>query len=224
MNELLLIFEIITIFSMLVIFKKLFGKNGLLVWMGLATVLANVQVVKSVDIFGISSTLGNVLFSSTFLATNILSECYGKESSKQGGLIGLTSVILYLIVTQFSLLFQPNDIDIASSAMNTLFELAPRVCLSSILMYYIANLVDIWLFDKLKNIFSGKKLWLRNNLSTIICNIGETFIFNYLAFGGIYSVKDIFLISCTSAIIEIFVALCDTPFMYLAKRVKSKYE
>ena len=97
MNELLLILEIIIIFSMLLISKKLFGKNGLLVWMGLATVLANIQVVKSVDLFGLSSTLGNVLFASTFLATDIMSECYGKETSKQGVFIGLFSVILYLV-------------------------------------------------------------------------------------------------------------------------------
>ena len=220
MNELLLILEIIIIFSMLLISKKLFGKNGLLVWMGLATVLANIQVIKSVDLFGLNSTLGNVLFASTFLATDIMSECYGKETSKQGVFIGLFSVILYLVVTQMSLLFQPNDIDVANDAMKILFGLAPRICISSVLMYFVANMADIWLFEKLRKLFNGKKLWLRNNVSTIVCNVGETFIFTFLAFTGVYSVQDMLMIAWTSAIIETFIALCDTPFLYWAKKIK----
>lgn len=220
MNELLLIIEIIVVFGLLILVKKLFKKEGLFLWIGLASVLANIQVAKSIDLFGFSATLGNVLFASTFLATDIISECYGTKESKKAVFFGLFSVIFYLIITQFSLLFIPNSIDIAHEPMKNLFALAPRICISSVVMYFIANLTDVYLFDKLHKVFKGKKMWLRNNISTILCNCLENFAFVFLAFGGVYEVKDILLIALSTSIIETFIAICDTPFLYLAKKLK----
>lgn len=222
MNEILLIIEIIVTFSLVLISKKLFGKTGLHSWIAIASILANVQVAKSIDLFGMKTSLGNVLFASTFLVTDILSETYGKKEAKKGVYIGLCSVIIYLIVTQISLLYRPNTIDIASSSMNVLFSLSARICLSSVLMYFIANMLDIWLFDRLKILFKGKKLWLRNNISTIICNGGENFLFTFLAFFNIYSFKDIIAIALTTTIVEAFIAICDTPFLYLSKKVNER--
>ena len=56
------------------LFYRLFGKNGLLAFNVMATLLANIEVLLVVRAFGIEMTLGNVLFASTFLITDILSE------------------------------------------------------------------------------------------------------------------------------------------------------
>ena len=68
MNELLLFIEIIIMFSLLLLAKKFFGKEGIFVWIGIASVIANIQVSKCIDIFGISGTLGNVLFASVCIS------------------------------------------------------------------------------------------------------------------------------------------------------------
>lgn len=217
MNEWLLVVEIITVFSLLLITKKLFGKNGLICWVAMASIIANIEVTKSVDIFNISATLGNVMFASNFLATDILSECYGKKYAKQAVLIGIFSVLVYIINIQISLLYVPNDIDIANVAMQNLFNIAPRICVASVLMFAISNIADVYLFEKLKNKFNGKKMWLRNNVSTILCNCLENFGFVFIAFIGIYPLKDLMMIALSTSIIEIGIALCDTPFLYLAK-------
>lgn len=220
MNEVLFFVEIIVIFGLILAFKRLFGKVGLFIWIALASVIANIEVVKSVDLFGMSATLGNVLFASNFLATDILSECYEKKDAKKGVYIGLFSVIAYLICTQFLLAFQPNNIDVAHGAMETLFSLAPRICVASLAMFFIANLTDVYLFDKLAKKFNGKKLWLRNNISTIICNCAENVGFAFLAFYGVYPVNDLIMMAIVGSIIEIIIAFCDTPFLYAAKKIR----
>lgn len=220
MNEFLLFIEIIVVFSLLLLVKKLFKKEGLFLWIGLATVLANIQVSKCVDIFGLSTNLGNVLFASNFLATDILIECYNFKESKKGVFIGLFSVVLYLIVTQITLLFNPSSIDISNDAMNMLFGLAPRICISSIAMYFLSNIADVYLYNKLKEKFKDKKMWIRNNISTIICNCLENFAFTFLAFAGIYTIRDMIFMSLVGCLIECIIALCDTPFLYLAKKIK----
>lgn len=222
MNEFLMIIEIIIMFGMLVLAKKFFGKEGVFVWIGIASILANIQVSKCINIFGISGTLGNVMFASNFLATDILSECYGEKEARKGVYIGLFSVIVYLICMQLSIVFIPNEIDEVNSAMKTLFGFAPRICISSLIMFFIANLVDVKLYNYLKKKCKNKKLWFRNNISTIICNCLENFGFVFLAFLFTYPFIDILEIAISTCIIEILIAVCDTPFLYIASKIKDR--
>ena len=49
----------------------------------MGTIIANIQVIKTVHIFGISATLGNVMFASIYLATDILNDIYGRKVAKR---------------------------------------------------------------------------------------------------------------------------------------------
>ena len=218
MNEILLFVEIAVTFSLLLLFKKVFGKTGVFVWVAIASIIANIQVLKSVTLFGISATLGNVMFASIFLATDIMSECYGKKEAKKCVYIGVLSIITYLVISQLTLLFTPNDIDVVQSSMQTLFSIAPRACIASVTMFFIANIVDVKIYDLLKRKFKGKKLWVRNNISTIICNCVENFGFVFLAFYAVYPTTELLSIAISTSLIEVVIALCDTPFLYLARR------
>jgi hypothetical protein len=80
MNILILFIEIVVVFGVLLLSKKLFGKVGVISWVGIATVLANIITAKNANIGGLSVAIGTVLFASTFLATDILSECYTNEA------------------------------------------------------------------------------------------------------------------------------------------------
>lgn len=219
MNEFLFFVSIVICFSGVLIMKKMLGKTGLFVWIGLATMLANIEVCKSIELFGISGvSLGNVTFGSVFLATDMLNENYGYNEGKKGAYIGLCSSIIFLIVTQLDLLFIPSAIDISHSSMASLFALSPRVTVASVVLFFIASLVDVWVFEKIKQKTNGKHLWLRNNVSTIISNCGENFIFYIIAFLGIYSFKECIIFGLTASLIEIIVGLLDTPFIYLSKK------
>jgi uncharacterized integral membrane protein (TIGR00697 family) len=217
MNEVLLIVEMLTMFTALVLAKKLFGKAGLFAWIAIASILANIQVVKGVALFGLEATLGNVLFASNFLATDILNECYGHKEAKKGVNIGLFAVIAYLVCSQLSLLFEPSAIDTAHGAMSSLFALAPRVCLASVIMFYLSNLLDVRLYSAIKARYGENRMWLRNNVCTIICNSLENFGFFLIAYVGVFPLKDIIIMGLCSSAIEVMIALCDTPFLYFAK-------
>lgn len=220
MNELIIGIEIIVLFSILLLCKKLFGKTGVIVWVSLATVLANIITAKNANIFGLSTAIGTVMFASTFLATDILSECYSKNDAKKAINIGLFSNVILIVSTQIALLYTPSEFDYAHEAMSTLFSLNLRISIASAAMYYIANMADIYVFSKIKQKTDGKMLWLRNNVSTILCNCLENFGFIGLAFAGVYDVQTILTIAVSTSIVEAIVAVCDTPFLYLARRIK----
>ena len=220
MNIALGFVNILVTFSLVVLMEKLFKKEGLFAWMSIATILANLTVCKMIGIFGITTSLGNVLFASTFLATDILSEKYSKEDAKKAVYVGLFSGIVFIIITQLTLLFVPSTDDVVNEAMQQLFSISIRTTIASMTMFFVSNMLDIHIYNKLKDKFPNK-LWLRNNISTIFCNCVENYFFNTLAFIGIFSIPVIISIATTTTIIEMIIAICDTPFLYVSKKLKS---
>lgn len=219
MNILLGIIGIILCFGIEIIIEKIFKKEGLYVWIGVALITANVLVAKNINILSLQATMGNILFASTFLATDILNEKYGIKEGKKAINIGIVAVILFTLATQFSLLFKPNELDMVNGSLKNIFTFNLRISISSIVMCYLSNLLDIYLFEKIKKKIPNK-LWIRNNIATIISNCLENYLFTIFAFIGIYDLKTIFTIATTTTILEIIIAICDTPFLYLSKKIK----
>lgn len=219
MNILLGIIGTILCFGIEVLIEKIFKKEGLYAWISIALITANILVAKNIDILGLQATLGNILFASTFLATDILSEKYSAKESRKAVNIGIVSVILFTVATQFSLLFKPNNLDMVNDSLKNIFTFNLRISISSIVMCYLSNLLDIYLFEKIKKKIPNK-LWLRNNIATIISNCLENYLFTIFAFIGIYDLKTILSIATTTTILEIIIAICDTPFLYLSKKIK----
>ena len=216
MNIALGFINILVTFSLIVLIEKLFKKEGLYVWVSIATILANLTVCKMIDVFNFTTSLGNVIFASTFLATDIISEKYSAKEARKAVYLSMFAGITFIIITQLTLLFTPSSEDVVQGAMKTLFAINLRTSVASMGMFFIANMLDIYIYNKLKEKLP-KKLWLRNNVATITCNCIENYFFNTLAFIGIFSLPVIMSIATTTTIIEIVIAVCDTPFLYLSK-------
>lgn len=219
MNIVLGIISIIATFSIVVCMEKVFKKEGLYVWISIATIMANIFVCKSIEILGLTASLGNVMFASIFLATDILSEKYDVKDSRKAVILAIVSQIIFIMATTLTVSYIPSETDLSNESMKTLFSINARVSISSIVMFGVSNMLDIYLFEKLKRKFP-KQLWLRNNVSTIISNCLENYFFVFFAFVGIYDYNTILSIATTTSILEIIIAICDTPFMYISKKWK----
>lgn len=220
MNILLFFVTALVTFGSLVFVSKKFGKEGIFTWIGLAVVLANILVCKCVDLFGMSATLGNVLFGSVFLATDILTENYGVDVAKKAVWAGVSAEVIAILLTQLGLNFIPNELDMVQSSFENIFGLFPRTSIASISMFIFSNRLDIYLFEKIREKTNGKYLWLRNNIATWVSQCLENYLFYIIAFAGIFGMKDILSMTLTCCAIEIITAICDTPFIYLAVNKK----
>ena len=219
MNLILGMVSVLLTFSLLVLVERLFKKEGLYVWIGISTIIANILVCKSVDIMGVTTSLGNVMFASNFLATDIMCEKYDYKDSKKAVILGVVSQVVFIIMTMIAIHYIPSEVDLSNESMKTLFSINFRVSISSIVMYFVSNMLDIYIFEKLKKKYPNK-LWLRNNISTMLTNSIENYLFTFLAFTGIYDFGTIFTIATCASIIEIIIAAIDTPFLYLSKKLK----
>lgn len=218
-NVLLIFINILVTFSLVVLIEKIFKKEGLYVWSAMALIIANILECQTIGLFhGFTATCGNVLFASVFLATDIMNEKHGAKNSKKAIRMSVFAMITFTIIIQIGLLFKPDATDMAHDAMKTLFSLNLRITISSIIMFYISNNLDIFLFEKIKKKLPNK-LWVRNNVATIVSNVLENYFFIFFAFVGIYDIPTMLNIATTISVIEIIIAICDTPFIYISKKL-----
>ncbi|MBQ3213530.1 MAG: queuosine precursor transporter [Clostridia bacterium] len=228
MNELLLIGSVIIIYGLVLLSYKLFSKTGLYVMMVISTIIANIEVLILVNAFGLEQTLGNVMFASTYLITDILSENEGKKSASKAVWIGVFTSIVMLVFTQYMRLYIPAESDWAKVYINTIFATTPRLILGSIAGYIVSQLFDVWLYHswwKFTENKTGNKrkfLWLRNNGSTLISQLLNTIIFTTISFAGWYDINTLINIMISSYVIYIFTSLLDTPAVYIARKMKDK--
>lgn len=226
MNELLLVLSLLISFGTTVLFLKLFGKSGLFAWIGICAVFANVEVLILVHAFGMDQTLGNTLFASSFLATDILSELYGKKDANKGVLVGIITTVLFILLSTMWINYVPAEGDWAMPFVKQLFANTPRVLIASLIAYAVSEAFDVWLYHKWWTLTEkrfgnkDKYLWFRNNFSTLFSQLVNILIFNFGAFLGIYSLSQLFSITIACYVIYIVTSLLDTPFIYLAKKCR----
>ncbi|MEE1106760.1 MAG: queuosine precursor transporter [Macrococcus canis] len=217
-NELWAFAAFIMTFLMLVMMYRFFGKEGLFVWVAIATIIANIQVTKSVELFGIAATLGNVLFASIYLATDILNDRYGRQVAKKAVWLGFSSAIIMTVLMTISLQFNPAANDIAQQSLETLFGVVPRIVLGSIVAYIIGQYVDVYLFNVIKKRFSSDRtFFIRAYGSTVFSSIIDTALFTMIAFTGLMPGNVLFEIFITTYIFKLFSTILNIPFGYWAK-------
>jgi hypothetical protein len=222
MNELLWIgFALLDLCLALLMFR-LFGRIGLYGLIVMSLIVCNIQVLKVIELFGFTTTLGNVLYASVFLSTDLLGEFYGKQEARRGVLLGFCTLIIATLYMQIALQFKPAPSDFIQPHLAAVFDVVVRVSAASLLAYLVSQLHDVWAFHFWKRRTGGRHLWLRNNASTWVSQLLDTMIFCTVAFWGVFPLDVWLEIAGTTYVIKLAVAVLDTPFMYLARRIAPK--
>ncbi len=230
---------LILCFLSILVFLRLFGYVGLYVYSAIAIIAANIQVLKQANFNFFSSinekiipfyepspiALGTILFASTFLCTDILSEYYGKEKARKNVLIGFCSFFLMTILMLVTIGIQPAEdewVSMVQESLATLFTPMTSIFVASMIAYLISQYFDIWFFSYLKTVSSNKLLWLRNNVSTAVSSLIDNTIFSIFAWiilnPNPFPLSDVIMTFILGVyLLRVFIAILDTPFIYLAK-------
>ena len=225
-----LIFCLILILFLL----KYFGEIGMYIYTVIAIIGANIQVLKIVEFpfFSNPIALGTILFSTTFLVTDILSEYYNPNLARKNILIGFVSFLIMTIFMLFTLGFSPLDPNNVEDEFNWaltvqenllgIFMPFPILFSASMIAYLISQYFDVWFYAFLKKITVKKFLWLRNNVTTMTSALLDNTIFSLLAW-IIFNPNPLdfntvlFTFILGTYVLRIIIAIFDTPFIYLAK-------
>ncbi|AJA89901.1 transporter [Borreliella chilensis] len=219
-NEILWLAMLITTYSFLVILFLFFKKTGLFAWIAVSIIIANIQVLKQITIFGINATLGNIIYASAYIATDILSEFYGKKTSKNAVYIGFISFIVFTVLTNAQIYFMSNKTEENFKSLESIFSSIPALLIASLTAYIVSQLHDVYLYQFIKNKFP-RFLFFRTNGSTLVSGLIDTIIFVSIATYFQVFPKQAFLdIVISTYLIKGFAGILGTPFIYFVKYIK----
>ena len=217
MNGLLFLGWSIVGLTALTLAYKLFGKMGLIGIIAGSVVMMNILVNKSVIIFGIGATSGNVFYAMVFLATDILSENYGGKEARKSVMIGFFISILTLIGAWVAIAMVPAPWDTAHQPLSQLLTPMYRIIAGSMVSFFVSNMLDTYTYQWIRNKFP-KHLWLRNNGSTMTSQLVDTLLFATIALLGTMPFDAWVQVLISTYILKVIIAAIDTPFLYLVAK------
>ena len=163
-------------------------------------------------------SVGIIPYPITFLVTDIISEIYGKKKANQVVTTGIFASVFSLLI-----IFIANKVPaIETSPVNDelftqVFGQTVLAVVASMSAYLFAQYIDIQVYHFWKKITKGKMLWVRNNFSTMTSQAIDTFsVLVLLCFFEILPWKLFLPLFISGFAFKIFIALLDTPLMYLA--------
>ena len=178
-------------------------------------IIANIVAgIKIANIFGFILPAGFLAYAITFPITDVVDEVYGRRLATYIVWAGFIANITMLLLIGASYIMPPLNPGMQKLYAMT-FNVTWRIVLASMIAYLISQHHDVWAFLLWKRLTNGKWLWLRNNMSTITSQLMDTVLFITIAFYGIIPLNLLLQMVMWQWLWKAFIALCDTPFVYL---------
>lgn len=181
-------------------------------------VAMNLTGVKIVRFLGADVSVAIFMVPLTFLITDIVEEVHGPKLTRQFVFSGIIAIVLVFVFTAIFVQVPPHERFPYDDCYRVVFGNSMRIMIASVVAFGLAQLHDVYAFEWWKKRTGGKWLWLRNNLSTMVSQLIDTFAFMFIAFyqaAPQYTASFLIDLSLTYYLFKIAFALLDTPLVYL---------
>lgn len=211
-----------TNFALFLLCYRLFGKSGLFAWVAVATVLANIQVGKTIELFGIVTTLGNTMYGTIFLATDLLHDRYGQSAARKAVHLGLFTLLATTATMQLALQFIPQASDLGQGPLAYIFGLLPRLAFASMTAYVVSQYLDVRLFARIRRRFpTREQFWIRSAGSTVLSQLVDSTLFCTIAFLGVYPFDVWLQILVSTIAIKMLITALSVPVVTYARGLRT---
>ena len=220
----LLLFFVVMLLSLgLVFFAFRYSLTTLYVAICVLYVITNITAGKIAIIdfylFSVPVSCAAPLYASIFLATDMIAECFTSKKAFRAVWIGFASQICLLVIGYLIKLIKPVEGNFLAEPLDVIFSYTPRLIIGSLIAYIVSQNFDILMYDFLRRLHGRKFLWLRNNASTILSQLIDSFLVFSIAFAGV--IENWIAVMISTYVVKVIVAMCDTPWIYLARRFGS---
>ncbi|TDK42618.1 queuosine precursor transporter [Algoriphagus formosus] len=183
-------------------------------------------------------TAGAVIWPIVFVTTDIINEYFGKKGVRKisfltAGLIAyvfvIISVVTILVPADFWLDVNAqtpsgDSFDI-SYAFNTIFRQGLGIIIGSLTAFLLGQLVDVFVFQKLRAVTGSKMIWLRATGSTLVSQFFDSFVVLGIAFYifGNWELSQVIAVGIINYVYKFSVAILLTPLLYLGHGLIDRY-
>lgn len=183
-------------------------------------------------------TAGVVLWPFVFITTDVINEYYGKSGVRRisylaAGFIAYSFIIIYLVTNlspaQFWMELNSQDVDgnafNINNAFNAIFRQGLWIIVGSLVAFLIGQLLDVFVFHRIRALTGHKMIWLRATGSTLVSQLVDSFVVLFIAFyvGANWSFEQVIAVCMINYLYKFAVAILLTPLLYLAHYLIDKY-
>lgn len=157
-----------------------------------------------------------LIFSVTFLLTDIVNEKFGKREAYRMILLGLLAQAAFLVFSHLVINASAAPFFTNQAAFEAVFGMVPRVVIAGLLAFAVSELLDANLYQWLRGLTGGRHLWMRNAFSSLPAMAIDSIVFVTVAFWGVMPLLPL-VVGLT--VTKWLVGIVDIPFMYAARAV-----
>ncbi|MFT4415612.1 queuosine precursor transporter [Fredinandcohnia humi] len=196
--------------------------NGIFVGL---LILANIVAVKLFSVGSFAMLPAAVIvYVFTYPLIDVIVEVYGKKEGQRTVQAGLITQVLALIFISITIQLPAAPVFTEQTSFETILSGSFRVILASLISYAVSQNLDVYVFNRLKAKHGQKKLWLRNNASTMLSQLVDTSIFITIAFIGTMPITVLVGLIFTQYIFKFIASILTTPIVYLLVGIIRKKE
>ncbi|MES2567119.1 MAG: queuosine precursor transporter [Bacteroidota bacterium] len=182
---------------------------------------------KLVQFFGLfTQSIGIIMWPVIFLLTDLINEYYGRDGVRKltyitVGLISFTFIVLTIALNLDATSFSP----VSDNDFRIVFGQSQWIIVGSIVAFLCSQLIDVQLFWLFKKATGNKHIWLRATGSTMVSQLVDTFVVQFIAFvlPGKWPFSEFITNASWGYAFKLLVALALIPLIYLGHYVIGKY-
>jgi hypothetical protein len=181
-------------------------------------------------------TCGVLLWPLEFIMTDIVNEYFGPRAVRRISYIAI-ALICYAFLMFYVAIRVPSDTSFwigsqkadgvpdMQAAFTSIFGQGMWIIAGSIIAFLVSQLLDVWIFHRIKKVTGEKHVWLRATGSTIVSQLVDSFIVLFIAFkiGKGWSYQRVIAIGLVNYTYKFFMAVVLTPLIYLLEKAIERY-
>jgi len=190
--------------------------------------------------FSFHLTAGVLLWPIVFVMTDIINEYYGPKGVRYLSFLAIGLIAFSFLAYNAAIVLKPseyfsigNGIDKPDNAFRGIFGQGLWIIIGSIAAFFISQLLDVFIFHRIKKVTGEKAIWLRATGSTLVSQVIDSFVVLFIAFyvgkriqsgqGDPWTMQQVLITGTGNYIYKFFIALIMTPVIYLVHGLIEKY-
>ncbi|MEM8966245.1 MAG: queuosine precursor transporter [Bacteroidota bacterium] len=185
---------------------------------------------------------GVVLWPIVFITTDIINEYFGKKGVRKISFLTAGFIVYAFIAISITTNLAPADfwLDVnredangnpfdVNFAFNLVYRQGMGIIVGSLFAFLLGQLLDVFVFQKLRRITGSNRIWLRATGSTLVSQLIDSYLVLFIAFyllapsNARWSISQVISVGIVNYSYKFIVAIAITPLLYIAHYIIDRY-
>lgn len=185
---------------------------------------------------------GVVLWPVVFITTDIINEYYGKNGVRKISFLTAGFIAYAFVVISITTELSPADfwLDVNGQddqgnafdidfAFNRVYQQGLGIIVGSLCAFLLGQLLDVFVFQKLRRITGSNQIWLRATGSTLVSQLIDSYLVLFIAFYLLspanirWSIPQVISVGIVNYSYKFIIAIALTPLLYVAHYIIDRY-